>query len=162
MPLAGFKRAFWEGGHGQGFFSSYSVFSYWKAGKHQYSKGSFSYAHAAFLYVSHMAPVACLGFGEGRWQKGPIGGAHAAHPSRWRIGERAALAADPYDGWEELQDAVVSGLAQTPISPISIELANSSLPDEIAAGYSYFEGLELPKPSLLKDLLFYEGIDWAY
>lgn len=160
--LAEFKQAFWEGGYGQGDFTSYSVFSYWQAGKHQYSRGSFSYVRAAFLYVSHMAPVACFGFGEGRWQKGPLGRKHVAVPSRWSIGEPIDLTHEAPDGWSRLQKEITSGLAGTPISTISIERANSLLPGETATKYSYYEGLELPEPRLLKDLLFHEGLDWNY
>lgn len=162
MPVKGFKRACWEGGHGQGCFTSYSVFSYWKRGENPYPKGSFSYIRAAFLYVSHVAPVACFGFGEGRWQKEPMGGNHAATPPHWEIGDAVNLAAAPPAGWGELQSEVVISLAESAIALISIELANSPLADGIAPGYAYFDGLQLPRPRLIKDLLFYQGIDWDF
>jgi hypothetical protein len=162
MPVAGFRRACWEGGYGQGHFTSYSVFSYWRTGENPYPKGSFAYVRAAFLYVSHVAPVACLGFGEGRWQIGPMGGRHAAIPPYWEIGDAVNLAAAPPEGWGELQSELVSSLAGSPITLISVELANSPLAEEIATGYSYFAGLQIPRPRLIKDLLFYRGIDWDY
>lgn len=161
-PIAGFKRAFSEGGHKQGYFTSYSAYSYWKSGKHQYPKGSFAYVHAAFLYLSHIAPVACLGFGEGLWKKETMGGKHAATPPRWEIGDPMNLAVDPQEGWVEMQSEVICSLTGSPFTLISIELANSPLPDKSTMGYSYFDGLQLPPPRLIKDLLFYEGIDWDY
>ena len=162
MPVAGFKRACWEGDHGQGYFTSYSVLSYWKTGENPYPKGSFSYIQGAFLYVSHVAPVACFGFGEGRWQKGPMRGRHAPTPPQWTIGDVMNLAAVPPDGWGELQSEVASSLAQSTIALISIELANLPVAEAIATGYAYFDGLQLPKPRLVKDFLFYQGRDWNY
>jgi hypothetical protein len=160
-PDTAVRQAFWGGGQGQGYFTSYSVFSYWRTGKNHYAKGRFSFIPAAFLYVSHLAPVACLGLGEGRWQK-QVGRKHAAVPCRWRIGERAELTSRAPDSWNGLAQDIASKLSRMGILLLDIERINTPLPDGIAGQHAYCEGLDLPEPKLLKDVLFYEGVDWTY
>lgn len=131
-------------------------------------QGGSSYVAAAFLHVSHMAPVACFGFGEAHWQRRSASGKDRATPRDWAFGEPLGLhpavpqAWEARQGWEALQAQVEAAVSGASLSMLGIEQVNSPLSWEAASGFVYVDGLELPVPRRLKDLLFHEGVDWSY
>lgn len=158
-----FREVFSEGGLLQGSFESYSTFSYWRPPVHPRPKGSVAVVPAAFLFVSHLAPVACLGFGDGVWTRRGHGLRHPAAPVPV-VGEPLRLSAEPEPGedWLVLAAAIETKLRQCGYLPIDVDSANAPLPAGSAEGYVYLDGLELPPPRLVKDLLFHEGVDFSY
>ena len=153
-----FKQYFWQGGYGQGDYASYSVLAFWPKGKHQYSKGSFSYVQAGLLYLSHTIPITLLCFGDALWRRSPRG----VTPPSWKVGEKILHNKEIPAEWEEAVKCLQVRLSNSIFTLVDLEYINSPLPKDLINQYEYPHNLDLKPPELIKDLLFYKGIDWDY
>jgi hypothetical protein len=146
-----------EGGILQGYIRSFSRISFWTGNKPDGQDGGFATVRGLTAFVSHIAPV-CF------WVEGPLRWAREPN-NRHSVGLPASI------NLPEPHSLALLSKARTILATATNNDNLLTLPREellITAGqaamdrFEYVEGVELPTPSNVLGMLFYEGIDYEY